>query len=123
MSIRISGTLETTDGKMSAQRHELNLPVENATEQRARLVELAHAQLMSYPHLRRYHAAIDVDWVDQRLQLTGSLPTYFLKQLAQEALRGFSVPLSNQINVTDASKQVSKAPPIDSTQSPLRKPK
>lgn len=55
--------------------------------------------LADQPHLRSKAHKIIVDLRDDGLVLNGDLPSYFLKQLAQETLRPLGLPISNQIHV------------------------
>jgi hypothetical protein len=46
------------------------------------------AIFLSHPCLKRNAEQIQVRCTNKRLQLSGVLPSYYLKQLAQEAIRG-----------------------------------
>ena len=55
----------------------------------ARCVEMrAAVRLYDHPHLRMHGEAIQCCFRNGRLSLAGQLPSYYLKQLAQEVLRG-----------------------------------
>ena len=55
--------------------------------------------LAEQPHLRSRANKINVELRDDGLVLNGDLPSYFLKQLAQETLRPLGLAISNQIHV------------------------
>lgn len=59
----------------------------------------AIAMLAEQPHLRSRAAQIKVELQNGVLVLNGNLPSYFLKQLAQETLRPLGLSLSNRIRV------------------------
>ena len=59
----------------------------------------AVAMLAEQPQLRSKAAQIKVELQDGVLVLNGNLPSYFLKQLAQETLRPLGLSLSNRIRV------------------------
>jgi hypothetical protein len=55
--------------------------------------------LAEQPHLRSRARQIRVELINGSLVLQGSLPSYFLKQVAQETLRSIGLPISNQISI------------------------
>jgi hypothetical protein len=59
----------------------------------------AIAMLAEQPHLRSKAGQIKVELLDDGLVLNGTLPSYFLKQLAQETLRPLGLAISNRIRV------------------------
>ena len=59
----------------------------------------AIAMLAEQPHLRSKAGQIRVELQDGRILLNGNLPSYFLKQLAQETLRPLGLAISNRIRV------------------------
>lgn len=65
----------------------------------ARCVAKATALLAEQPHLRLKARQIMVELLDGGLVLNGKLPSYFLKQVAQETLRPMGLPISNLIRV------------------------
>jgi hypothetical protein len=65
----------------------------------SRYVDKAIAMLAEQPHLRSRANRINVELRDDGLVLNGDLPSYFLKQLAQETLRPLGLAISNQIHV------------------------
>ena len=73
----------------------------NGSTDAARLIEArAVALLDQHPHFRGRSQFVGVELVDGTLVLTGQLPSFHLKQLAQEALRALAdVRINNQINV------------------------
>ena len=52
------------------------------------LVSLVRAGLELHPHFRGRASLLVIELVDQTIVLSGSLPSYYLKQLLQEAVRG-----------------------------------
>jgi len=62
-------------------------------------VAKANAMLAEQPHLRSRARQIVVELLDGGLVLNGKLPSYFLKQIAQETLRPLGLPISNRIRV------------------------
>lgn len=69
---------------------------ENAIENRA--LEL----LESHPHFRGRSRWIEIRFRNRCLHLSGKLPTFFLKQVAQEALRQMSEVESIKNNIVVA---------------------
>lgn len=65
----------------------------------SRIIAAAHQRLESHPQFHRHCQTIRIDLKDNHLVLTGCLPSFYLKQLAQEALRGLAGPIDNQIDV------------------------
>ena len=65
----------------------------------ARYVTRAIAMLAEQPHLRLKARQILVELLDGGLVLNGKLPSYFLKQVAQETLRPLGLHISNRIRV------------------------
>lgn len=55
--------------------------------------------LAEQPRLRFKARQIIVELLDGGLVLNGKLPSYFLKQVAQETLRPLGLPISNRIYV------------------------
>lgn len=92
----------------------LDLPIQK-TKQHARSFPQgaeaeARARLSKHPHLRNRRGAVRVHCDGTRLVLTGCLPTYFLKQLAQEAVRNVAgTRIDNQIEVCEEWHVVDKA--------------
>ena len=74
------------------------------------IVAHAEALLESHPHFHHHCDDIHVQECDGRLLITGRLPSFYLKQLAQEALRGIGVPLVNNIEVVRCDGLSSIAP-------------
>ena len=52
------------------------------------LVSLVRAGLELHPHFRGRASLLAIGLVDQTIVLSGLLPSYYLKQLLQEAIRG-----------------------------------
>jgi len=52
------------------------------------LVTLVRAGLELHPHFRGRASLLTIELVDQTIVLSGHLPSYYLKQLLQEAIRG-----------------------------------
>lgn len=52
------------------------------------LVSLVRAGLELHPHFRGRASLLVIELVDQTIVLSGRLPSYYLKQLLQEAIRG-----------------------------------
>lgn len=50
------------------------------------IVELARGYLMRHPHFHGHASSITIDAEGDRIVLTGRLPSYYLKQVLQEAL-------------------------------------
>ena len=72
-----------------------------STQTRTDLSTIARQYLESHPHFRGRASAVCIVHKDHDLFLTGRLPTFYLKQLVQEAVR--HVPgvqyIYNQIDV------------------------
>lgn len=81
------------------------------------IVVLAQQHLESHPHFHHRSQLIRVEWVDQHLVLSGCVPSFHLKQLAQEAVRVLNVPIVNQIEVVCADGLSSTPRPKPSGQS------
>ncbi len=64
-----------------------------------RSVAEATSMLAEQPRLRFKARQIIVELLDGGLVLNGKLPSYFLKQVAQETLRPLGLPISNRIYV------------------------
>ena len=64
------------------------------------IVSLARQRLESHPHFHHHCETVRIVWVEkQGLVMSGRLPSFHLKQLAQEALRGLNVTVINRIEV------------------------
>ena len=50
-------------------------------------------------------ADLDCRWEDGVLVIRGHVPSYYLKQLAQERLRGLEVPIRNAITVVSTNAE------------------
>lgn len=73
----------------------------SAADARA-LEQNATALLRTHTHLQDFHSYVRVKWIAPCLCLQGYLPSFFLKQLAQEALRKIpDVAIDNQIIVAE----------------------
>ena len=57
----------------------------------------AITMLAEQPLLRSRARFIRVELIDGHLVLHGNLPSFFLKQIAQETLRSIGLPISNRI--------------------------
>jgi len=53
----------------------------------------------------RFRQSIRIAWIDNRLVLGGQLPSFYLKQQGQEALRGLEETIVNQIVVSGSNGQ------------------
>jgi hypothetical protein len=82
-------------------------PVINPQRDR-RLESQARLCLAQHPHFRAKSQLVSIRCEGRRLQLTGCLPSFFLKQLAQEALRDLAGidHIDNQIVVASPWGQV-----------------
>lgn len=58
-----------------------------ASTNRTDLVALARQQLESHPHFRGRTGGVQIELCGRTLVLSGRLPTFYLKQLVQEAIR------------------------------------
>ena len=65
----------------------------------AAIASLASQRLESHPHFHHHCQTIHIEWIDNHLVLSGRLPSFHLKQLAQEAPSGMDVLIDNQIDV------------------------
>ncbi|MEL7500223.1 MAG: BON domain-containing protein [Planctomycetota bacterium] len=66
--------------------------------------ERAIARLENHPHFQGRSKAFQVRCHGQKLSVFGQVPTYYLKQLAQEALREIEgVSIENQIVVLNSN--------------------
>ncbi|MCA9149975.1 MAG: hypothetical protein KDA92_11770 [Planctomycetales bacterium] len=65
----------------------------------ADMVALAQRKLQSHPQFHWHCQTIHIDLEGELLVLTGQLPSFYLKQLAQEALRGITPTVINRIDV------------------------
>ncbi len=63
------------------------------------IVSAARQRLELHPHFHRHCQTLQIEWVRERLVLSGRLPSFYLKQLAQEALKGLHVKIVNHIDV------------------------
>ena len=81
--------------------------------------QLARATLESHPHFRGRSQWVQIRYRDGRLSLGGRLPSFFLKQLAQEALRQLDgvETIENQIVVASPNGHLESACDIGSTNS------
>jgi hypothetical protein len=74
------------------------------TPKQAELVDLAREQLEQHPHFRGRAGALSIDQRGQTLYMYGQLPTFYLKQLAQETL--LNLPgvqgVRNEVDVVNA---------------------
>jgi osmotically-inducible protein OsmY len=61
-------------------------PVSPAAE-RVNLIDCAREQLENHPHFRGRLESVAIEEHGKVLYLSGQLPTFYLKQLAQETLR------------------------------------
>ncbi|MCA9123600.1 MAG: BON domain-containing protein [Planctomycetaceae bacterium] len=59
--------------------------------------------LESNPRFRNRAQTIEVEQSSGRIILTGTLPSYFLKQMLQEVLRPLHLRLENHVNVISES--------------------
>jgi len=82
----------------------------------ARLEALARLALESHPHFRGRAEFVYCHCDGQTLWLDGCVPTYYLKQLAQEALREFRdmVRIENRISVASPSGEMDQTIQVDS---------
>ncbi|MCA9200907.1 MAG: hypothetical protein KDA87_25385 [Planctomycetales bacterium] len=81
------------------------------TQQRAYSCELAiqaENRIATHTHFRHHSDEIHVEAQENCLLITGRVPTFYLKQLAQESLRGLGVRIVNHIQVV-ASNGLSSA--------------
>jgi hypothetical protein len=79
----------------------LERPID-ATCERSNLSNLARDYLEHHPHFRGRINDVSIDHDGRTLLLTGRLPTFYLKQLVQEAVR--HVPGVSQVrNLIDVS--------------------
>ncbi len=83
---------------VTEQTHKPERATEDKPDEPA-IVSLAHQCLESHFHFRHHCQTICIKWTGDRLVLSGQLPSFHLKQLAQEALRGLDVTVVNQIEV------------------------
>lgn len=74
-------------------------PIDQITQPQARVTELAERRLRSHPHLVLQQ--VSCDYLDGVLVLRGCLPTYYLKQVAQESVAQLEAVehIDNQIEV------------------------
>ncbi len=66
------------------------------------IVSLAWQCLESSPHFHHHCQTIRVERKGRRLVLSGEVPSFHLKQLAQEVLHRLDVAIDNQIVVVSA---------------------
>jgi hypothetical protein len=61
------------------------------------------AQLEQHPHFRGRTSLFTIEWVGETLVLSGRVPTYYLKQLLQEAVRKMPgvAAIDNRVCVMD----------------------
>lgn len=67
------------------------------------LVALARQLMQAHPHFHHRLNSIHIQCNGQRLELTGRLPSFHLKQVAQEALSKLPVVIDNQIDVVSCN--------------------
>lgn len=77
--------------------HQVNQSLEQ------RLVDRATELLENHPHFRGRHQSVYCEHSRGALLLQGTVPSYYLKQLAQEAIRDLVdvIKIVNQIRVSD----------------------
>ena len=63
------------------------------------VTRLARSTLKAHPHFRKQHAKFKFQWHEEQLLLTGSLPSFHLKQLSQQAFRSLGISILNAIEV------------------------
>ena len=63
------------------------------------VLALARQRLASDPHFQQHRGTVGIERVNGYLILKGQLPSFYLKQLAQEALRGLHIQVVNRIDV------------------------
>jgi hypothetical protein len=85
-------------------------------------VAVAQQQLESHPYFRHHCQTIHIDVEGDWLVLTGQLPSFHLKQLAQEALRGIAAPVINRIDVVSCDGLSGTRPAAETGNAP-RKPR
>lgn len=73
------------------------------------LVAPARQCLESHSHFHHHCQTIRVDFEGPQLVLSGRLPSFYLKQQAQEALRRFGVPIENRIEVISCQGRIENA--------------
>lgn len=56
-------------------------------------------RLDDHPQFHGHLDAVEVHVLGETLRLTGKLPSFYLKQQAQEALRGSGLTIENEIDV------------------------
>jgi hypothetical protein len=92
--------LTLTDRRTEALMRGFETPhVRKNDDQYAKITELAERHLRRIPYLAL--KAVSCDWLDGTLVLQGRLPTYYLKQVAQEAVAKLdrSLRIENLIQV------------------------
>lgn len=72
----------------------------NETTPKACLATLAIQKLQSHGALHDSCKSVQIEFDGSKLILTGHLPTFYLKQQAQEVLRELRVPIYNRIRVS-----------------------
>ena len=69
----------------------------------AEMEKAARHRICAHPHFRSRLSSVDVRFEEETLILSGNLPSFYLKQLVQEAIRGLTVRIRNDIDVISSS--------------------
>jgi osmotically-inducible protein OsmY len=114
-----SGTSLRVGGRLSSEFQEQCLPAPVIEDQRCGspiiegAMELRAAmKLVTNPSLRQFSSAVQFCFRDGCMVMAGVLPTYFLKQLAQEAVRSLEgiEAIDNRIYVESADDAGASTP-------------
>lgn len=121
MSVASSRTMSNTHDTLPTRggcRSKMTLTREHRVEL------LAAETLEQHPHFRGRGQLVEFRCVESCLTLSGSLPSFYLKQLAQEALRELGdIQIRNQISVHGVVGDVESTTENDSFPTSLRKPR
>lgn len=105
LTSRLSASNRKPNRESAEMKREYHCPIERSLELRAAVL------LHSNPHLQKYSGNVQCCFRDHCLTLGGNVPSYYLKQLAQESVRGLEgvERIENQIAVVAPKPAVEPA--------------
>lgn len=112
-------------GKLPFVQNQISSDGSDQARSIERCIENEATELLdSHPHFRGRNQRVKVRCLNGYVFLSGNLPSYYLKQLAQEALRSLSgvSRIENQIVVASPSGEVMRNEPTIETAAVVPKP-
>lgn len=93
-------SIATSDYSKFASSNIPNRSISVAKQRAQQVVGRARDALENHPHFHKRTDSIEIRFLHDRLLLTGTLPSFYLKQQAQEAIRSVGTfAIDNQIVV------------------------